>query len=280
MKKVFTSKLFYLISLVLINICLLVTLFLVINKRFAYPTEYVIKEPISQGNVETVLSKYYTVKMGDIQVKENRDAYISVFDDLCSEITLDEVEINKLSEITKGQKIGKSGGNDIFSSSDSFCLDVKEVLGSYTVTLYNYDKFIVKVSVSEKEYMQKKLDTVLAINLYLNEVPCEFQFVEYDLSSFKENGSIYAVFQPKNCKMLVSNYTAVRCDFVLEVIQEVFYTSAAAFDYEIKGNRFYVMNESKSESITLYSNRIVDGYAIIDESSSVELNEGLKLYVE
>ena len=131
MKKVFTSKLFYLISLVLINVCLLITLFWNIilselsyltyfNKRFAYPTEYVIKDPISQGNVETVLSKYYTVKMGDIQVKENRDAYISVFDDLCSEITLDEVEINKLSEITKGQKIGKSGGNDVFSSSDSF----------------------------------------------------------------------------------------------------------------------------------------------------------------
>lgn len=273
-KKIFSSKLFYLILLFILNISVLICVCIITIKPLDSGTEYF---PSGEDKILPTTSSRYLIQEKNFITYESYYAEIINEEEIYSTYKLNEKVIQVGTEIKKDDIIGSYNGNSVYSLFDSFCLDVVECENGYEVITYNYNKFLVEISMGNYDYQHVSFDTT---EIYLNHNGNYYglNFVGYDYSFFQSSNIIKAVFSPKDCNALINSNSNCTFEIKKDEYKNQLCVSAELFDYQTYHKSFYVIVDNVITLIYVESFEIVDNYALI-QSSDLKLEKGMYLYL-
>ena len=273
-KRIFSSKLFYLILLFVLNISVLIYVCIITIKPLDLGTEYF---PSNGSKILPTTSSRYLIQKKNFVTYESYNAEIIDEDEMYSTYKLNDKFIQVGNEIKKDDLLGSFNGVNVYSSYDSFCLDIIECGDGYEVITYNYNRFFVEISIGNYDYQHISFD---AGEIYMNYNGNYYglNFVGYDYSFFQSSNIIKANFSPQNCNALINSNS--KCTFEIkkdEYINQV-YVSAELFDYQTYHKSFYVVIDDSIILIYVECFAIVDNYALI-QSSDLKLENGMYRYL-
>ncbi len=274
LKRIFSSKLFYLILLFVLNISVLIYVCIITIKPLDLGTEYF---PSSGNEILPTTSSRYLIKEKNFVTYESYNAEIVDKDGMYSTYKLNNKFIQVGNEIKKDDLLGSYNGDNVYSSHDSFCLDIIECDDGYEVITYNYNMFLLEISLGNYDYQHFTFEAE-EIFMNYNGYYYSLNFVGYDYSFFQGSNLIKAIFAPQHCNSLINSNS--KCTFEIkrdEYINQL-YVSAELFDYQTYHKSFYVVIDDVVTFIYVECFEIVDDYALI-QSSDLKLESGMYLYL-
>ena len=234
-KRIFSSKLFYLILLFILNISVLIYVCVVTIKPLDLGTEYF---PSSENQIFPTSSSRYLVQEKNFVTYESYSAEIIDDEEMYSTYKLNEKCVQIGDEIKKDVIIGYFNGENVYSLYDSFCLDIIECQDGYEVLTYNYNKFFVEISIGNYDYQHISFDDS-EIYMRHNGYYYNLNFVGFDYSFFQSSNIIKANFSPINCNVLINSNSKCTFEIKKDEYKNQVYVSADLFDYQKYHKSFY-----------------------------------------
>ncbi|MGM9858910.1 MAG: hypothetical protein ACI311_06665 [Bacilli bacterium] len=273
-KKFFTSKLTYLVLLFVINISALICVCIYTIKPLDQGQEYI---PNNDDYIEPTTSCRYMVQERDFIKYQSYNATVVDNANIYNTYILDTTSITIGDDISEGDLLGKYLGEDVFSSYDSFCLNVIENEEKYEVIVYNYNQFSIQLSLNSRDYYN--FDTTNEeIFLKCNDIQTKVVFKGYDYSLFKTQNRIVLKFQTENCKYLINSNMECTLEVKEAEYNKMLCLPASIFNYQTYHKMFYVLQNEQYIPIYVEALEFIDDYALI-ASSDNSLCKGMFLYL-
>ena len=273
-KKFFTSKLFYLILLFVINISVLISACVITIKPLEEGKEYF---PSTENKITSTLTSRYLIQGKDFTTYKSHNAKVLDNENIYSTYIVDSKVVLPGSEIKKGDLIGSHKGHDVYSTFDSLCLDIKANEEVYEVITYNYNQFRVEISLGNFDYLHAKFDSSENYIRHDGDYYA-MNFEGYDYSSYQSLNIVKAIFSPKDCRALINSNSNCTLEIKKEEYKNQICVPAKLFDSQLIHKAFYIVLSDKIIPIYVEAFEIVDNYALI-RSTDIKLEKGMYLYL-
>lgn len=273
-KRVLTSKLFYLILLFVLNISILIYICILSIKPIDLGIQYI---PSSEGEIMPTTFNRYLVQQKDFTIYDVYETEIINSDEMYSTYIVNDTIVQIGSEINKDDILGSYNGDNVYSLYNSFCLDIVVCNDGYEITTYNYDKFYVEVKMNSFKYLSREFESK-EIFINYNDEYFRLKLTGYDFSLFQSSNVIKAIFSTENCNSLINSNSSCTLAIKNNEYKNQFYILASVFNNQTYQKSFYILDDNKMTMIFVECFEIVGDYALI-KSSSFNLSKGLYLYL-
>lgn len=273
-KRIFSSKLFYLIVLFILNISVLICFCKITINQIDSGVDFY---PSYESQIKPTTSSRYLIREKNFVVYESYSAEIIDDENIYSTYKLDESFFEIGNEIKENDLLGTFNGNNIYATYDSFCLDIKDSENWIELLTYNYNKFLVKVSLGFYDYYHISFENSDIYIKHDGNYYC-LNFVGYDYSCFQSSNLIKADFVPENCNALINSNSECTLEIKKGEYNNQLYVSAELFDYQTFYMSFYVEIDDVFTFVYVECFELIDNCALI-QSSDVILKNGMYLYV-